>query len=285
MKILVVEDEPVLRDGLVDLLRGAGHAVEAEGDGRAAEARAIREDFDLVVLDLMLPGRDGIEICTQLRLTRPHLPVLMLTARGAEEEKVRGLRAGADDYVTKPFGARELLARVDALGRRALAIPADPEIVEAGGCRLDLGRPYARRRRRQDRLPGHDRRLPTLDRYGQRPERVHPSFSAPLVVHRGSRRPRSGRPERARVRRAVPHAAERSLAGPGFSRYVLGAWCFRLGRSLRASRRQRPRARASQTMVAMARTPRGSTASSMSKSSVWLAARIPLASLRPPMRR
>jgi DNA-binding response OmpR family regulator len=145
MRILVVEDEPVLREGLVDLLRGAGHLVEAEGDGLQGEARALREDFDLVVLDLMLPGQDGFTVCAHLRAVHPHLPLLMLTARGAEDEKVQGLRAGADDYVTKPFGARELLARVEALARRAKAIPADPEVVEADGCRLDLGRLTGRR--------------------------------------------------------------------------------------------------------------------------------------------
>jgi DNA-binding response OmpR family regulator len=149
MRILVVEDEPVLREGLVDLLRGAGHEVEAESDGLQAEARALREDFDLVVLDLMLPGQDGFTVCAHLRDVHPHLPVLMLTARGAEDEKVQGLRAGADDYVTKPFGARELLARVEALARRAKAIPADPEVVEADGCRLDLGRLTGQRAERE----------------------------------------------------------------------------------------------------------------------------------------
>src|SRR5215813_4730551 len=101
MRILVVEDEPVLREGLLDLLRGAGHAVEAEGDGLQGEARALREDFDLVVLDVMLPGQDGFAVCAHLRAVHPHLPVLMLTARGTEDQKVQGLRAGADDYVTK----------------------------------------------------------------------------------------------------------------------------------------------------------------------------------------
>ena len=145
MKILVVEDEPVLRDGLVDLLRGAGHEAEAVGDGLVALDRAAGEDFDLLVLDLTLPGQDGLEACRLLRLTRPHLPVLVLTARGSEDQKVQGFAAGADDYVTKPFGARELLARIDALGRRARAIPSDPEVLEADGCRLDLGRLVGRR--------------------------------------------------------------------------------------------------------------------------------------------
>lgn len=145
MKILVVEDDPMLRNGLVDLLRGAGHEVKAAADGQAGLQVGKEESFDLVVLDLMMPKLDGIQVCQRLRTVRPALAILMLTARGAEEEKVKGLRAGADDYVTKPFGARELLARIEALGRRVRVAPVDPEIVEADGCRFDLGRCLAER--------------------------------------------------------------------------------------------------------------------------------------------
>ena len=148
MKILVVEDEPVLRDGLTDLLKGAGHAVASAGDGAEAVARGTAEAFDLVLLDLMLPKLDGVEVCRRLRKVRPEMPVLMLTARGAEEDKVRGLRVGADDYVTKPFGARELLARVEALGRRAGRAPAGPERMESDGGHFDLGRCEFRRGRK-----------------------------------------------------------------------------------------------------------------------------------------
>lgn len=145
MKILVVEDDPMLRDGLTDLLEGAGHDVEAVGDGPAGVERGREEAFDAVVLDLMLPKLDGIEVCRRLRTVRPALPILMLTARGAEEEKVKGLEAGADDYVTKPFGVRELIARVEALGRRARIAPAEPETIEIDDCSIDLGRCIARR--------------------------------------------------------------------------------------------------------------------------------------------
>ena len=145
MRILVVEDEPVLRDGLTDLLKGAGHEVAAVGDGASAAKRGVEEAFDLVLLDLMLPKLDGIEVCRRLRQARPALPIIMLTARGAEEDKVRGLRVGADDYVTKPFGAKELLARVEALARRAKAAPAGPDELEADGCRFDFGRCEAHR--------------------------------------------------------------------------------------------------------------------------------------------
>ncbi len=140
MKILLVEDDPVLREGLVDLLGGAGHEVEAVADGVAAVQEGRETAYDLVLLDLMLPKLDGIEVCRRLRVARPALPIMMLTARGAEEDKVRGLQSGADDYVTKPFGARELLARVEALGRRAAAAPAEPEMIEVEGCSIDLGR-------------------------------------------------------------------------------------------------------------------------------------------------
>ena len=145
MKILVVEDDLLLRDGLVDLLKGAGHTVDMVSDGLTATKRGLDPDLDLVLLDIMLPKLDGVEVCHRLRKVRPDLPILMLTAKGAEEDKVRGLKTGADDYVTKPFGTRELLARIGALGRRAKSAPAEPEIIEIDGCRFDLGHCEARR--------------------------------------------------------------------------------------------------------------------------------------------
>jgi two-component system, OmpR family, alkaline phosphatase synthesis response regulator PhoP len=145
MRVLVVEDEPLLRDGIVDLLRGAGHDAEAVGDGLKAVARGTDGGFELVVLDLALPKLDGLEVCRRLRSARPALVILMLTARGSEDDKVLGLREGADDYLTKPFGARELLARVGALGRRVQAQPAGADRVEEDGCVIDLGRCVAER--------------------------------------------------------------------------------------------------------------------------------------------
>lgn len=140
MKILVVEDEPILREGLLDLLAGEGHSVEAVADGEAGLARGADPTFELMILDLMLPKLDGVEVCRKLRELRPDLPILMLTARGAEDDKVAGLKAGADDYVTKPFGSRELLARVEAIGRRRLPTEDGPTTLEADGCTIDLGR-------------------------------------------------------------------------------------------------------------------------------------------------
>ena len=140
MRVLIVEDEPALRQGLLDLLSAAGHEVAACEMGKDAIATGTGEAFDLVLLDLMLPDIDGVEVCRRLKRARPSLHILMLTARGSENDKVAGLDAGADDYLTKPFAVRELLARIDALGRRSAAIPADPEIIEADGCTMDLGR-------------------------------------------------------------------------------------------------------------------------------------------------
>ena len=142
---MVVEDERSLREGLEELLTGAGHEVVTVADGRTALETGTRESFELVLLDLMLPGLDGLEVCRRLRQVRPQLPVLMLTARGSEDDKVAGFAAGADDYVAKPFGIRELLARIDAFARRARTAPADAEVVEAAGCRFDFGRLVAHR--------------------------------------------------------------------------------------------------------------------------------------------
>jgi len=138
VKVLVVEDNAALREGLVDLLEGAGHTVEAVADGAAGAKRGVDASIDLVVLDLMLPKRDGFDVCRQLRELRPDVLILILTARGSENDKVKGLQVGADDYLTKPFGARELLARIEALARRARAATTPSEPVEADGCRIDL---------------------------------------------------------------------------------------------------------------------------------------------------
>jgi two-component system response regulator RegX3 len=145
MRILIVEDEKPLRDGLTDLLKAARHEVEAVADGLSGLELAVQNPYDLVLLDLMLPGIDGLEICRRVRRTRPEQPILMLTARGSEDDKVAGFQAGADDYLAKPFGVRELLARVEAFERRAQTSPSAAEIVEAAGCSFDFGRHEARR--------------------------------------------------------------------------------------------------------------------------------------------
>ena len=145
MRILVVEDEAVLREGLVDLLRAAGHTVEAVADGESALERGSDPVVQLVLLDLMLPKLDGMEVCRRLREIRADLPILVLTALGDEDDKVTGLEAGADDYVTKPFGTRELLARVESLGRRARTSLDPTQRVAIDGLNIDLERCEAQR--------------------------------------------------------------------------------------------------------------------------------------------
>ncbi len=139
MRILLIEDEKSLRDGIEDLFKGDGHVVTAAADGVTGLETGLRELFDLVVLDLMLPRLDGMDVCRRLRAARPGMPMLILTARGSEDDKVRGLVEGADDYVTKPFSARELLARVRAIGRRAPAGESLDE-VQLDDAVIDLAR-------------------------------------------------------------------------------------------------------------------------------------------------
>src|ERR1700758_1852402 len=118
-RILVVEDEPGIALGLEDDLKLEGYEVEVIADGAAAAQRARQGGFDLILLDVMLPGKDGFEVCRELRRAGLRVPILMLTAKTQEAEKVLGFELGADDYVTKPFGTRELRARIKALLRRA----------------------------------------------------------------------------------------------------------------------------------------------------------------------
>ena len=118
-RILIAEDEPAIALGLEDDLKMEGYQVEVTANGADALRRAKENEFDLIVLDIMLPGKDGFEVCRDLRRSGSRTPVLMLTAKAQEAEKVMGLELGADDYVTKPFGAHELRARIKALLRRA----------------------------------------------------------------------------------------------------------------------------------------------------------------------
>ena len=118
-RILVVEDEPRLARGLQDDLTLEGYDVEVAGDGAEAIRRAREQPFDLIVLDVMIPKKDGFEVCRELRRERVRTPIIMLTARTGESDKVLGLEVGADDYVTKPFSPKELRARIKAVLRRA----------------------------------------------------------------------------------------------------------------------------------------------------------------------
>jgi DNA-binding response OmpR family regulator len=136
MKILVVEDETAIADFVQRGLEAEGYSVACEGDGPEGERHALNENVDLVVLDLMLPGRDGLTVLDTIRDQKPTLPVIVLTARDAIEDKVAGLDGGATDYVTKPFSFDELTARI----RAHLRDPAqrEPTTLDAAGIHVDL---------------------------------------------------------------------------------------------------------------------------------------------------
>jgi DNA-binding response OmpR family regulator len=140
IKVLLVEDDTRLAQLTARYLETHGAVVTVAGDGVEGQAEALRRQYDCVVLDLMLPGRDGIEVCRQLR-QRIDVPIIMVTARGEEQDRVLGLEVGADDYVTKPFSPRELLARIRANVRR-LRGQAGPaaDTIEVGALVLDPGK-------------------------------------------------------------------------------------------------------------------------------------------------
>ena len=140
--ILIVEDEPDIALGLQLDLRDEGHDVEVSGDGEDATRRAREPGWDLILLDVMLPLKDGFEVCRDLRRAKIRTPVLMLTAMAQEAEKVMGLDIGADDYVTKPFSPRELRARIRTLLRRAAP---DVLVHRVGDCEIDFSRAELRR--------------------------------------------------------------------------------------------------------------------------------------------
>ncbi len=139
-QILAIEDDPAIRRGIVDALQFAGYATLEAARGDQGLKLALAAEYDLLLLDLVLPGGDGFEILREVRRLRPTLPVIILTARGDEADRVRGLRDGADDYVAKPFSVKELLARVEAVLRRSPQRPLDLAEVPIRGGRIDLGR-------------------------------------------------------------------------------------------------------------------------------------------------
>lgn len=137
MRILLVEDNAQLAAGLRTLLTSSGHAVDHVADGASGEALALAERFDLIILDLGLPGMDGLSLLRRLRARRDQAAVLILTAQGSPEDRIRGLDLGADDYMVKPFDVGEFEARVRSLLRRQAGLRA--ATVEIGGVTLDLG--------------------------------------------------------------------------------------------------------------------------------------------------
>ncbi len=139
-RILTIEDDPAIRRGIVDALQFAGYQTLEAGEGEAGLEMASKSHFDLLLLDLVLPGRDGFEILREVRRGRPTMPVIILTARGEEADRVRGLHDGADDYVVKPFSVKELLARVEAVLRRSAERPSDVARINIPGGLIDLER-------------------------------------------------------------------------------------------------------------------------------------------------
>jgi DNA-binding response OmpR family regulator len=139
-RIVVVEDEQPIRRGVADALRASGYEVVEAADGEQGLQEAVRLGVQLVLLDLLMPKRGGLQVLAEVRKFRPGLPVIILTARGTEDDRVRGLKMGADDYVVKPFSARELLARVEAVLRRSVDRPAELPGVRFGRGVVDFQR-------------------------------------------------------------------------------------------------------------------------------------------------
>lgn len=138
--ILTIEDDEAIRRGIVDALEYAGYQVLEAACGDQGMEMAVRQSYDLLLLDLMLPGKTGFEILAEVRKTRPTQPVIILTARGDESDRVEGLKTGADDYVVKPFSVKELLARVEAVLRRSPDRPLDVEELLFAGGRINFQR-------------------------------------------------------------------------------------------------------------------------------------------------
>ena len=139
-RILVVEDEPTIAAGLSDDLEIEGFAVEVVDNGKSALRCILEDRFDLILLDLMLPGMDGLDVCRQIRLNGIQTPIIMLTAKGQEVDKVVGLELGADDYITKPYSRREVLARIKAVLRRYRDKPESGGVYQFADITVDIGR-------------------------------------------------------------------------------------------------------------------------------------------------
>src|SRR5437867_3474411 len=140
-RILLVEDEPAIAAGVQDDLKLEGYSVDVVTDGVNAATRGREGQYDLILLDVMLPGKDGFTVCRELRAAGVRTPVLMLTARGQEADKVLGLELGADDYITKPFSRRELQSRVKAALRRgAMNVNSAGDVYEFGDLKIDFKR-------------------------------------------------------------------------------------------------------------------------------------------------
>ena len=203
-RILVVEDEPDIAMLLADDLRLEGHQVEVVGDGQAAAGRGRESGWNLIVLDVMLPGKDGFDVCRELRKAGVRTPIILLTAKSHEAEKIMGLDLGADDYVTKPFNPRELRARIRAVLRRT-----EGDAAESRALRRCRGGAGARRGARggkagRDDADGVQAAAGVCEESRPRaqPRPPHRPGLGPRYLHHGSRRGRSHRESAAR--RSIP---------------------------------------------------------------------------------
>jgi len=138
IKLLIIEDDPAILRGLTDGLTEERMNISSESDGEKGFRTALRGQFDLIILDLMLPSKNGIDICRDLRGKGNHTPILMLTSKKHETDKVLGLEIGADDYMTKPFGMRELIARIHALLRRKTNVQGSMQTAQFGEITVDF---------------------------------------------------------------------------------------------------------------------------------------------------
>ena len=138
--ILIIEDDISILEGLKDNLEFEGYRVITESNGKRGLKLALEKSIGLLLLDIMLPGMNGHEICRKIKMEKPEIPIILLTARGSEMDKVSGLDTGADDYITKPFSLPELLARIRAAFRRTKDEPATPEYYSFGNIRLDFNK-------------------------------------------------------------------------------------------------------------------------------------------------
>jgi DNA-binding response OmpR family regulator len=159
MRLLLIEDEASLRAALVPLLQDAGYHVQSAADGTTGLERAVTGNFDLILLDIMLPGIDGFAICREIRKRGLAMPVLMLTARGTVDDRVRGLDDGADDYLVKPFSGTELLARIRALLRRSAPESRPPASLRLGEVEIDFQQLVCRRGKETVNLSAREFRI------------------------------------------------------------------------------------------------------------------------------
>jgi DNA-binding response OmpR family regulator len=169
-RILIAEDDPAIGCALEDDLTLEGYRVDLVTDGGTALAKALAEKFDLILLDVMLPVKDGFDVCRDLRRRGVDASIVLLTARGAETDKVVGLDLGADDYITKPYSPKELRARIRARLRRGTAADANDVPVRIGDCEVDLARGELRRGGRA--IPATPLELKLLALFTRRPGRV-----------------------------------------------------------------------------------------------------------------